>query len=244
MLLTYSELLQESLTLFATFFGAVVAALLSGIAFHEFSHAITADRLGDNTPRLRGRVTLNPMAHLDPIGTAFLMLAGFGWGKPVPVNPWRMKPDPKSGRAITAAAGPLSNLLLALLASLPMHLGLIDWRSPFLVPSSVSGWGAAEFVGLFLSAVIIFNIVLAVFNLIPVAPLDGFSVAVGLLPHDLSLSLAKLEPYGPGILMVLIALPFLTGGSVSLLGDVMSPVINGLTELIVGGRAGAERAFS
>jgi Zn-dependent protease len=243
LLLTYSELLQESLLLFLTFFGAVVAALLVGIAFHEFSHAITADRLGDNTPRLRGRVTLNPVRHLDPLGTAFLLLAGFGWGKPVPVNPWRMKPDPKSGRAITAAAGPLSNLLLAVLASLPMHLGLIDWRSPFLVPSSVSGWAFTDFLGLFLSAVIIFNILLAVFNLIPVAPLDGFSVAVGLLPRDLSLSLARLEPYGPGILMILIALPFLTGGTVSLLGDVMSPVINGLTELIVGGRAGAERAF-
>ena len=244
MLLTYSELLQQSILLFVTFFGAVVVALMSGIAFHEFSHAITADRLGDNTPRLRGRVTLNPLAHLDPIGTAFLMLVGFGWGKPVPVNPWRMKPNPKSGRALTAAAGPLSNILLAVLASLPMHLGLIDWRSPFLVPSSVSGWGVNEFLGLFLSAAIIFNILLAVFNLIPIAPLDGFAVAVGLLPNDLSLSLAKLEQYGPAILMVLIALPFLTGGQVSILGDLMAPVINTLTELIAGGRAGAERAFN
>jgi Zn-dependent protease len=243
LLLTYSELLQQSLLLFVTFFGAVVVALLCGIAFHEFSHAITADRLGDMTPRQRGRVTLNPAAHLDPLGTIFLMLAGFGWGKPVPVNPWRMKPDPKSGRAITAAAGPLSNILLAVLASVPMHLGLIDWRSPFLVPRSVADWQAVDFIGLFLSALIIFNIVLAVFNLIPVAPLDGFAVAVGLLPRDLSAAVARLEPYGPGILMILIALPFLTNGAVSILGDVMAPVINTLTELIVGGRAGAERAF-
>ena len=235
MLLTYSQLLQESLLLFVTFFGAVVAALVCGIAFHEFSHAFTADRLGDSTARAAGRVTLNPARHLDPVGTVFLMIGGFGWGKPVPVNPWRLRNGPKNGRAMVAAAGPVSNLLLALMASLPMHLGLVSWRSPFLVPSSVSGWGFGDYAGLFLGSVIIFNVVLAVFNLIPLAPLDGFAVAVGLLPHDLSLTVARLEPYGPGILMLLIVMPFVAPGQVSLLHEVMSPVINALTDLIVGG---------
>ena len=240
MLLTYSDLIQHSLLLFLTFFGAVVTALLAGIAFHEFCHAFVADKLGDRTARSLGRVTLNPVRHLDPTGTIFLMIGGFGWGKPVPVNPSRLRYGPQTGRAIVAAAGPAANILLAMLASLPMHFGLVDWRSPFLVPFSTADWGLLDYVGLYLASVIIFNIILAVFNLIPIAPLDGFSVAVGLLPRDLSRTVASLEPYGPGILMLLIVLPFLTGGSVSLLHDFMAPLINGLTNLIAGG----ERALA
>jgi Zn-dependent protease len=235
LLLTYSELLQESFFLFLTFFGSVVVALMAGISFHEFSHAFVADRLGDGTARRYGRVSLNPARHLDPAGTAFLMIGGFGWGKPVPVDPRRLRNGPQTGRAMVAAAGPASNLLLAVLASVPIHLGLVDWRSPFLVPSSVSGWGPGEYIGLFLASLIIFNVILAVFNFIPVAPLDGFAVAVGVLPRDLSLSLARLEPYGPGILMLLLVLPFVTQGQISILHEFMSPLINGLTGLIAGG---------
>lgn len=234
MLLTYSDLLSESVLLFVTFAGAVVTALIVGIAFHEFSHAITADRLGDHTARMMGRVNLNPLRHLDPTGTVFLLIGGFGWGKPTPVNPSRLRFGPQTGRAIVAAAGPLSNILLAVLAAAPIQAGLIDWHSPFLVPRSVSGWGFSEYLGLYLSAVIVFNVVLAVFNLLPIAPLDGFSVAVGVLPRDLSLSIARLEPYGPGILMLLIVAPFVTQGQISLLHTIMSPFINGLTKLIAG----------
>jgi Zn-dependent protease len=174
------------------------------------------------------------MRHLDPAGTAFFFLAGFGWGKPVPVNPARLRHGPETGRAMVAAAGPLSNILLAALAAAPMQLGLIHWWSPFMVPFSVANWGVTDYLALYLSAVVVFNIILAVFNLLPVAPLDGFSVAVGLLPRDLSLSMARLEPYGPGILMLLIVLPIVTPGQVSLLHSIMSPLINGLTRLIVG----------
>jgi len=235
LLLTYSDLLQQSLLLFVTFFGAVVTALIAGIAFHEFSHAFVADFLGDRTARSQGRVSLNPARHLDPVGTTMLLIGGFGWGKPVPVNPFRLRHGPQTGRAIVAAAGPLSNILLAVAASIPIHLGLAALRSPFLVPSSTRGWAVDDYAGLFLTSVIIFNVVLAVFNFIPIAPLDGFSVAVGLLPRDLSLSLARLEPYGPGILMLLLVLPFVTQGSVNVLYEFMSPLINGLTELIAGG---------
>lgn len=235
MLLTYSELLQEGLLLFFTFFGAVVTALLAGIAFHEFSHAFVADRLGDSTARSAGRVSLNPLRHLDPAGTVLLMVAGFGWGKPVPVNPLRLRHGPKNGRALVAAAGPAANLFLAVLASLPLHAGLVSWRSPFLIPRSVSGWEAGEYVGLYLSALITFNVVLAVFNLLPLAPLDGFAVAVGVLPRDLSRSVAQLERYGPGILLLLFLLPLVSQGQISVLHHVLSPLINGLTSLIVGG---------
>jgi Zn-dependent protease len=237
LLVTYSDLLAEGLGLFVTFFGAVVVALLTGVAFHEFSHAFVADRLGDRTARMMGRVTLNPVRHLDPFGTFMMMFVGFGWGKPVPVNPHRLRNGPEAGRAMVAAAGPASNLIMAGLASLPIHLGLVDWRSPFLIPSSVSSWGLNEYAGLFLSSIIIFNVILAVFNFLPLAPLDGFAVAVGLLPRDLGRQVAQLEKYGPGILMLLFFLPFITNGQVSIF-RLIEPVIDGLTDLISGGNAG------
>lgn len=234
MLLTYSDLLSESLLLFVTFFGAVVTALIVGVAFHEFSHAITAYRLGDPTAKLMGRVHLNPLRHLDPTGTFFMFLGGFGWGKPTPVNPSRLRYGPQTGRAIVAAAGPVSNVLIAALAALPIQMGLVDWWSPFTIPFSVSSWSAGNYLGLYLSAVIVFNVVLAVFNLLPVAPLDGFSVAVGILPRDMAMTFVRMEPYGPGILMLLLVIPFVTQGQISVLHELMSPFINGLTELIVG----------
>jgi Zn-dependent protease len=238
LLITYADLLRESSLLFVTFFGAVLAALVAGIAFHEFSHAFVADRLGDHTARAMGRLSLNPLRHLEPAGTLFMLLVGFGWGKPVPVNPSRLRNGPEAGRALVAGAGPISNLLLAALSSVPVHLGLVTWHSPFLIVRT-AGWVLGDYAGLFLASLVIFNVVLAVFNLLPVAPLDGFSVAVGLLPRELSLSFARLEPYGPGILMVLFFLPFLTGGHLSILHELLSPFINGITEFLSGSQARA-----
>lgn len=241
MLITYSDLISQSLFLFVTFFGAVVLSLLAGVSFHEFSHAFVADRLGDRTARMMGRVSLNPLRHLDPAGTLFMMIAGFGWGKPVPVNPYRLRNGPEAGRAMVAAAGPLSNILLAVIASLPMHLGLVDWWNPFRVPFSVADWTANDYLGLFLSSLIVFNVFLAVFNLLPIAPLDGFAVFVGFMPRDMGRELAKLEQYGPAILMVLIFLPFATGGQFSLLHEIMSPITSTLIDLISGVHGAATR---
>ena len=112
------------------FFGALVTALVVGISFHEFSHAYVADSMGDSLPRSRGRVTLNPLAHLDPVGSLFLFLVGFGWGKPVAVNP-NVSRNPKTMMAIVAGAGPVSNVLVAILAGIPLQLGLVPWMSPF-----------------------------------------------------------------------------------------------------------------
>jgi Zn-dependent protease len=212
-----------------------MVALVLGIAFHEFSHAWTAYVLGDPTAKLQGRVTLNPVAHLDPTGTAFLLLGGFGWGKPTPVNPFRLRNGPRTGRAVVAGAGPVSNIIMATVAAIPLRIGLVDWRSPFLVPRSVADWTLNDYLSLFLTAIIIFNIFLAVFNLLPLAPLDGFAVALGLLPRDLAREVAKLEQYGPAILMALILLPFVTQGQISILHQIMAPFINGLTKLIAGG---------
>jgi Zn-dependent protease len=176
---------------------------------------------------------LNPLAHLDPAGTALLFLAGFGWGKPVPVNTSFMRGDPKTNLAITAAAGPLANLVIAGLAGLAIKMDIVPWRSPFNVPS-LAQWGADDYVGLYLSSIVFFGIILAVFNLIPLFPLDGFSVAVGILPHDLSRAFEELRAWGPGLLFLLIALPIVTGGHFGLLFEIMAPAINGLTRLFTG----------
>jgi Zn-dependent protease len=132
-----------------------------------------------------------------------------------------------------AAAGPLSNLVIAGLAGLPIHAGILPWHTPFLVPTRISFWDGSDYLGLFLSSTVIFNCVLAVFNLIPVAPLDGFRVAVGILPRDLSEAVAGLEQYGIAILMLLLVLPMLTNGAVGIF-PVISPAIDRLAGVFTG----------
>jgi Zn-dependent protease len=224
---------------FATFvfFSAIVTALIAGISFHEFSHAYVADTLGDRLPRSRGRVTLNPFAHLDPTGTILLFIMGFGWGKPVPVNP-NATANPKASLAITAGAGPISNFVVAALAGLPLKLGIVPWIAPFdqseFFRLASGGWSAEEYFGVYLSTLVLFSIILGVFNLIPIAPLDGFKVAVGILPRELSRSFAQLEQWGPIILIILIAAPFLGGSDFGILFKVMSPAIEALAYLFAG----------
>jgi len=217
------------------FFGAIVTALVLGISFHEFSHAYVADTLGDGLPRRMGRVTLNPLAHLEPLGTMMMLLVGFGWGRPVPVNPNATR-NPKATLGLTSAAGPLSNFLVAALAGLPLKLDLVEWVSPFDKARAeilaFNGWTINEYVSVYLSAIVLFSLILGVFNLIPIAPLDGFKVAVGFLPRDLSIEFSKLEPYGPIILITLFLLPFFTG--TFLLFEIMSPIIKLLAQLFAG----------
>jgi Zn-dependent protease len=234
LLFSYLDLLEASPSLFLVFFGSVVGALLVGITFHEFSHALAAYALGDPTARNLGRLSLNPKVHLDPFGTMLLFFGGFGWGKPVPVNAYRLRNGVKSGMAMVAGAGPLSNLVMAGIAGLPIQAGLVPWHTPFLVPASVSAWNGADYLGLFLSSTVIFNIVLAIFNLIPLAPLDGFRVAAGVLPRDLSDMVVSVEQYGIPILFTLLMLSYITHGAVSPLHEVMSPAINSLAGLFTG----------
>ena len=230
LLLPYFDYLDEGLLVFGVLFGSLLTALVTGIALHEASHAFTADRLGDGTARLMGRVTLNPLRHLDPAGSILLLIVGFGWGKPVPVNPMRLRHGPEAGRAMVAAAGPLMNLLIAVLAALPFQLGLIEWD----LVGPIEDWGAKQYASLYLGSLIVINVLLAVFNLLPIAPLDGFSVAVGILPRDMSRSFARMEKYGLMILMLLIMLPYLSNDQIPGLWTVMGPVVEGLTDIIVG----------
>jgi Zn-dependent protease len=233
LLLPYFDYLDEGILVFAVLFGSLLSALVTGIALHEASHAFTADRLGDGTARMMGRVTLNPLRHLDPLGSILLLIVGFGWGKPVPVNPMRLRHGPETGRAMVAAAGPLMNLAIAVLAALPFQLGLIEWdlRGP------VSSWGAEQYASLYLGSLIVINVLLAVFNLLPIAPLDGFAVALGIMPRDMARSFARLEKYGLLILMLVIMLPYLSNDQIPGLWSVMGPVVEGVTDLIVGENA-------
>lgn len=179
---------------------AIVATFMTGLAFHEFSHAWTAYELGDNTAQRQGRLTLNPVRHIDPLGAVLLLLVGFGWAKPTPFNPARLSVGPRWGSVLVAAAGPVSNFVIAALAALPLKLGWIHSIASFDNIRDASG---QEIIGLGLAFVAVINVFLGVFNLIPIHPLDGFKVAVGILPRELSQPLAALAPWGPGILMTL-----------------------------------------
>lgn len=237
LIFVYLKLLEIDFFAALVFIGAILTALLAGISFHEFSHAFVADRLGDRLPRARGRVTLNPLAHLDRTGTVLMLLIGFGWGKPVPINPAATR-NPKQSLWLTAGAGPLSNFAVAAVAGLPMKTDQVPWIPPFnrgyVELLAADGFTTEQYIGLFLSAVVLFSIILGVFNLFPIAPLDGFKVAVGVLPRELSHAFARLEQYGPLILLLLIAAPLATGGQFGFLYEVMSPIIQFLANLFAG----------
>lgn len=182
---------------------ARVIVLLVAFTVHELAHAVVADRMGDPTPRRMGRITLNPLKHLDPIGTLALLFAGFGWAKPVLVNPYNMRGrNPRTSMAIVAIAGPLSNLLMALLAVLPIRLGLVGIEGFF----GVTGDSLFPSLPFLLAQFILINLILMFFNLIPIPPLDGYKVLVGILPPEMSYRLEPLEQYGFMLLLVVVFL--------------------------------------
>lgn len=240
MILRYLSVAGEEPAAFLILIGAFTFAILVGLTIHEFSHALAADRLGDGTPRAMGRLTLNPRAHLDTAGALMILVAGFGWARPTPVNPFNTR-NPRQAMTLIAGAGPLSNLVIAGLAGLPIKIGLVQGSHPFIAPSLADDLArfatssTGNLIGLFLGTVVVINVLLAVFNLLPLAPLDGFQVALGLLPPDLARPLARLEAWGPGLLILLILMPFLTGGEFSPLFTVMGPLIDFFLDLFVGG---------
>lgn len=175
-----------------------IITLVIAFTVHEFSHAWTADQQGDPTARRQGRLTLNPLAHLDVLGSLLLLVAGFGWAKPVPFNPYNLRSGPRTGTAIVAAAGPFSNLILAILAAIPFRLGVV---SQFALEPT--GRFLPTLPG-FLSDFIWINLILLFFNLIPLPPLDGHKIAVGVLPDPLAGFFERLAPYGPMLLLLLL----------------------------------------
>ena len=168
-------------------------ALVIAITVHEFAHALAAEKLGDPTPRLQGRLTLNPLAHLDPLGTLMLLLTRFGWGKPVQFDPFNLQ-NPRRDTALISLAGPTSNLLTASFFAILIRL------APIAIGSVQS-----LFIEAIFTPIIFLNVALAIFNLIPIHPLDGGKILVGLLPKDLAYDWdAILNRYGTIILIFLI----------------------------------------
>ena len=199
----------------------VLVALLVGITFHEFMHAFVADQLGDHRPRAMGRVSLNPTDHIDPIGALFFLIAGFGWGKPVQVNPYALRPG-RIGMAYVAAAGPLSNLFAASVVAVLfrglMLAGVINGPDDF-------GW-------VLLITIVQFNIILGLFNLLPIPPLDGYNLVLPFLPADVAYTVQRYAPYGIMVLLLIVLLPQLTGG-VSPLGW-LADAANTITVVLTG----------
>lgn len=191
-----SQLLSGELGLW----GAIIYVLSSltviflTLPIHEFAHGFAATKLGDPTPRYQGRLTINPFAHIDYFGALCILLFGFGWAKPVGVNPYNFK-KPKRDMAITAFAGPLSNLIVALICMIIVNIVGIIVQNHFLMP--------LYYVGIFFMYIAQINIALAVFNLIPIPPLDGSKVLFAVLPNKYYYSIMKYERY---IYFVLIAL--------------------------------------
>lgn len=199
------ELLSNPPALIA-YLGAFVVALVLGIAFHEFCHAWSASELGDQTAARQGRLTLNPIVHIDPLGMLMIFLVGFGWGRPTPVNPYNLRVGPQRGNALVALAGPLSNFFFAALAAIPLRMGWVSLPADIYRMGDASG---SEIIGFFLFFIVLLNVLLGLFNLIPIHPLDGFKVVVGVVPREIGRRLERLAPYGPGILMVLIVIGFI-----------------------------------
>lgn len=201
--------------------------LLLSLTVHEWAHAWSAHRLGDDTAAMQGRLTLNPIAHIDPVGTLILPLLGvpFGWAKPVPVNPTRFRRDVnmKAGMMITAAAGPLANIALAVLSAIA--IGLVAR----FAPQALAAGSGLSLMSL-LTTMLIINVTLAIFNLIPIPPLDGSNVVYGLLPPRQQYTWRQFQQYGP---MLLLALLFFGG---RILFQVVFGPAQSLANLLVGTR--------
>jgi len=202
--------------------------LLTAFPVHEFAHAWVADRFGDTTPRANGRLTLNPLAHLDPIGSLMMILVGFGFAKPVPINPYVLERHSRSATMLVSLAGPMSNLLMAIFASLFFRLGLVSTDAINIPPAGILP-NIAQLLVIFVKI----NLLLMLFNMIPLFPLDGEKVLAYLLPPSAARVLENIRPYGPMILLALVfILPRLVG--IDLLGTVILPAVNNLTRLLIG----------
>ena len=192
-----------------------IPAVLIAITFHEFAHAFVADKLGDDTPRRQGRLTLNPIAHLDPIGSVLLIVAGYGWGKPVEISPrnFNRNISMSAGNALVSVAGPIMNFLLAILFTI-INFAIIKFAPEFGYTQ------AGGIVMMVVQYTIIINVGLGVFNLIPLPPLDGSKILIHFLPYNAK---TWFEKYSQLFYIVFIVL-WWTG----IASKIISPVINGV----------------
>ncbi|MER2598695.1 MAG: site-2 protease family protein [Caldilineales bacterium] len=203
---------------------ALLIVLIPAFTLHEFAHAWSAYRLGDSTAKDMGRLTLNPLKHLDVLGVLLVLMVGFGWAKPVPVNPANLR-NGRRDMALVALAGPMANLLMALAAAAIWRLAGVDRNTPqFLV------YGLLMFTWL--------NVALMIFNLLPISPLDGFKVALGWLPEPAAALLAKTAQWGMLILFGLVLLGNLAARAgmenLDILGTLIATPTRELVTLLLG----------
>ena len=232
MLLGSYDLLVHDLSGFFRLTVLTIFTLVTAVTIHEFSHALVASALGDNTARRLGRLSLNPMRHLDPGGALMMFIVGFGWGKPVPVDPSQLSRG-HTDTALVATAGPFSNLMFAFMLAIPFKMGV-------LVPTSLSldrvahvmTGGLREGVADVLALLIFFNLLLGVFNLLPLAPLDGSRVLAGFVPREHTAAYGKLQRYGPALLVAIIMIDFALG--FGFLWGIIGPVVRMLTTVATG----------
>lgn len=204
-----------------------IIILLTAFPVHEFAHAWTANYFGDDTPRRQGRLTLNPLAHLDLFGSLMLILAGFGWAKPVMVSEYALRRRSSAAPMWVALAGPLSNFGMAVLAAIPFRLGLVS-----ISAIGLSGGAILPGLALFLFIFVRVNLFLMLFNLLPLSPLDGEKVLDHFLPPNLARALETIRPYGPLILMALIFVLPMVG--IDVIGIIILPTLNFLGRLLTG----------
>jgi Zn-dependent protease len=202
----------------------IAPAILLALTFHEYAHAYVAYRYGDDTAKQNGRLTLNPLRHLDPLGTIMIFIVHFGWAKPVPVNPYRLR-NPKKDMLWISAAGPLANMVLALASGLLIRVLLNSGVTPELHT-------AAGLLFFMVAMSLQINLALAIFNILPIAPLDGSKILAGLLPARYEKWIHFLQRYGPVILIGLIICGQLTG--VSILGRLIWPFVDFFSKLFAG----------
>lgn len=197
----------------------LLLAILIALVIHEFCHAWAADQLGDPNPRLAGRLSLNPKRHLDPVGTLLIIFTGYGWGKPVEFDPYNFK-DPDKDGALVAAAGPVSNLLLAVICALVLRFVPINLNSTILLT-----------LYSFLYVLFSVNVTLAIFNLLPIYPLDGHHILRALLPTDLRHGYDRFNHSVGIIVAFLLILPIFGAAPIS---SVMTPIIELLQKVLLG----------
>ena len=213
----------------------ILIALLVALTIHEASHALVAYWLGDSTPKKMGRLSLNPFAHLEPLGALMILLIGFGWGKPVQIDAEKLKPGPKVGMALVAAAGPISNLLLATILVLPLRLKWFPLYGDIRIPLNSLPFGVSALyvgVGPLLQTIVTLSLALAIFNLIPLNPLDGSRLWEIILPTKLYFQVAHFELIGLVLVLGLIVSDRLLGTNI--LGGFLSPPVDFLFRKLMG----------